>query len=110
MPTRDLAQENPSQCLRSELKLGAYARDVVSRNIRSEHSRDVQNLGFRLGKLLISHWAVAGAEIHRAGEHLSNTATAADRLIVNFNTRVSFVVLAEPLGIHRIRESCARPI
>jgi hypothetical protein len=63
----------------------------------------------RLLKLLVAHWAVAGPEVDCSRQHLANAATAADRLVVDLNVRVNFVILVEPLRINGIREcrTCA---
>jgi hypothetical protein len=104
VPGRDFAKKNPSQRFWSELQFRGHPGDVVRRDISTEYGGDMQNLGLGFLELLVGHRAVAGAEVHRAGQHLANATAAADRLIVDFNVRMKLVVLTKPLRVHRIGE------
>ena len=110
IPGSDLAEEYASDCFGSELHFPGNAGNVIGGDDGPQNSRDVQNLDLRLAQLLVGHWAVASTEVNGAGQHLADSAAAADRLIVDLNLGVGLVILAKPLGIHRIRKSCARPV
>src|SRR5271169_549599 len=104
VPLVDLAQEDAGYGARTELELCLYARYVVGWYHRAQHRGDVEDLELRLRQLLVGHGTVTGAEVHRARRHLPNPAATADRLIVDLNVAVDFVVLIKPLRINGIRE------
>src|SRR6185369_1980044 len=104
IPSGDLTQEDVSEDIGRELEFGAYARNVVRGNDCAEDGGNVQDLGFGLRQLLVGHRTVTGTEVERAGKNLADSATGTDGLIVDLNVGVEFVVLAEPLGVDRIRE------
>ena len=110
VPGGDLAQKDSCQRLRRELQFSGNSGNVVGRNHRAQHGRNVQDLGLGLRELLVGHGTVAGAEIHGLRQHLTNAATASDGLVVELNIRMGLVVFAEPLLVHRIGESCASPV
>src|SRR5580692_4701190 len=89
VPVCDLAQENACQRFRSELDFSANAGNVVGRNHRTQYRRDMQDLRFSLSQLLVSHGAITGSEVDGAGQDLTNTAAASDRLVVKLNIRMS---------------------
>ncbi len=68
-------------------QIAGHAGDVVGRNHCAQHGRNVQDLGLGLGQLLVGHGTVTGPEIHRLRQNLTNTAAAADGLVVELNAR-----------------------
>ena len=105
-PLEDLVVEAGAASL---LHLGD-AGNVVCRNVGAKHGRDVQDLGFRLGQLLVGHRTIGGAKIHCTRQHLADSAAAADGLVIDLNLRMLLVVFAEPLRIDGIRKGRARAV
>src|SRR5689334_20133299 len=58
-------------------------------------------------ELLVGHGTVGCPEVNSAFGHLPDSAAGTDGLVVDLDVRVFFVILAEPLGIHGVREGCA---
>ena len=69
-----------------------------------------KNFYLGLRQLLVAHGTIAGTEVDCLRQNLPDSSTAADGLIVDLDIGMSIVVLVEPLGIHRIGESCARSV
>src|SRR5262249_4591000 len=103
VPLGDLAQEDVREHLARELELRRI-RQIVGRDDRAEHGRDVQELGRRRLELFIAHRAVGGAEVDRARGHLLDAAAAADRLVVEADLGIHLGVLIEPLRVDRVWE------
>ena len=102
VPFLDRPQKDSGKSRRRELQVLSDSWHVVGRYDRAEHRRKVENLHFRLSKLLVGHRPVARAEIDGAGEHLPDPAAGANRLVVNLHLRVALLVLVEPFGVQRI--------
>src|SRR5437879_3320265 len=97
-PARDFSEVNVCQDLAGELHAVADSRDVVRGHDRAEHGWHMKHLALHCRQLLVRHRSVAGAEINGSGSDLTDTATAADGLIVELNVRMLIVIFAEPLG------------
>jgi hypothetical protein len=110
VPVGDLAQADVGDHLGAELQVPGDARHVVSRHHRAQHRGDVEDRDLGLAQLLVGHGTVAGAEIHRALQHLADAAAAADGLVVDGHVGMLVVILAEPLGVDGIRERGARRV
>src|SRR5438445_1935783 len=106
----NLPQEDTGESRWSEFQLAADPGDVVSRNHSPKHGGNVHDLDFGLSQLFVGHRTIAGAEINGARDHLAESATAADRLIVKLNVRVQFVVLTKPFGVHGVGKCSSRPV
>jgi len=78
IPLGDLAEKNVCQNVRRELEFRAHTSDVVRRDGCAQDRWDVENLEGSLGKLLVTHRAVGGAEIDRAALQLANPSAAAN--------------------------------
>ena len=75
-----------------------------------KHGGDVLDLYLGGVQLLVGHGTIAGAKINRARGHLANPAAAANGLVVDLDPGMGRAVLAEPLGINRIRKGRTRSI
>src|SRR5205085_2139240 len=81
------------------------ARNVVSGHVGSQDCGNVEDLEMRVGKLLLGHGTITGAEVHRSRGYLPDSAATANGLIIDFNVRMLIVVLTKPLRVNGIRES-----
>ena len=60
-------------------------------------------------QLTVRHRTVTGGEINVALENAPNAGPGADRLIVNFDVRLTLVEFDDPAGINRVSESRPSP-
>src|SRR5256884_7389725 len=111
VPFRNLAQEYPCDSILGEIEFCSYARNIVSRHIRTQDRWEMQNpkaVFILIGlELIVVHRAIGGAEIHGAFRDLLDAAAGADGLIVDFKIGVLLMVLVKPFGIHGVRKRCA---
>ena len=114
VPFGDFTQEDPRQRVPGEVQLRRHAGQIVDRHIRAHHGGEMEDVrrvfGVEFLDLHVVHRPVGGAEIDRAFGHLLDAAARADRLIIKLQRGEFLVVIVKPLGIHGIREGCARPI
>jgi hypothetical protein len=104
----DLAQVDVGQHVAAELDV-ADAGNVEDGHHRAQHGGNVNQLD--LGAASCS--SVIGSrrrrQSRRARGDLADAAARADGLVVDLDAGMRRAVLAEPLGIDRIGEGCARP-
>jgi hypothetical protein len=83
---------------------------IVSEYNRAEDGGNVNNFAGRASQLSVSHRSIRGAEIHGLRLDLFDTATRADRLIINENVWMLLAEFAQPLLVKRIGKCGARAL
>ena len=86
IPLGDFSQINSSECFGSEFHLSGHSWNVIGWHDRAHHAGDVENLGLQLilrfRQLTVGHRHIAGAEIDCAFGDLTNSAAAANGLVI----------------------------
>ena len=104
VPFGDLAEVDVGHVFRGELQPLGDAGKVVGDDHCPHDGRDVDEFAGGRLQFLIGQELVACSEIDRLGRDLLDAAAAADGLVVELDRRVDLGVLAEPLGVERVRE------
>src|SRR5882757_7708365 len=85
IPFRNLAQEYSCDSFLGEIEFCSHARNVVSRDVSTQHGRKVQNSETVLVlvslKLIVVHGTIGGSEIHSTFGDLLDAAARTNRLI-----------------------------
>ena len=112
VPLQDVAEEYTRENIRRQAKIPRESGEVIRGDDRSHDRRNVNDLCplfvGRILELCVRHRAVGRSEIHRSFDDLLDPPAAADRLVVEFDSRLR-MVRVEPLRVNDIREcrSCA---
>src|SRR5690606_23276616 len=107
VPLFDLTQKDVHHDIRIEMD-GLVDSGKIVGNYNCSHRRwDVVQLPLRIFDICVSHRRVRRAEVHSLLHYLTNATTRSYRLVIDANVRMKLVVFAHPLGIERVRKSCA---
>ena len=96
IPFLDSSKKDASQRVSGELDLWRAGK-VVGWNHSAQHGGEMQDLETRRLELIVGHRPIGGAEIDRLGRELRDAAARANRLVIDLNVRMLFMIFVEPL-------------